>query len=85
MANPCANHVLRYPSDNCRQRWNILLENSKHGIVSMDFIIVPAIKCKLFYCLAALGRGEFEIINLHKVEQLTGDRDLVTDRDGGQV
>ena len=52
----------RRPDHDQRQRWTTFLRNHKHGIVAMDFLVVPTVRFRLLYAWSVIGHGRREII-----------------------
>jgi transposase InsO family protein len=53
----------RDPDHDQRQRWRTFLRNHKHGIVAMDFLVVPTIQFRLLYAWFVIGHGRRKIIH----------------------
>jgi len=53
----------RDPDHDQRQRWSTFLRNHRHGIVAMDFLVVPSARFQLLYAWFVIGHGRREIIH----------------------
>ena len=51
------------PDHDQRQRWRTFLRNHKHGIATMDSIVVPTVRFHLLYAWFVVGHGRREILH----------------------
>ncbi len=61
----------RKPDHDQRQRWKTFLRNHRHGIVAMDFLVVPTVRFRLLYAWFVIGHGRREIIHFGVTEHPT--------------
>ncbi len=61
----------RRPDHDQRQRWKTFLQNHKHGIAAMDFLVVPTVRFRLLYAWFVIGHGRREIIHFGVTEHPT--------------
>ncbi len=53
----------RTPDRGKQQRWMAFLRNHKHGIVAMDFLVVPTVRYRLLYVWFIIDHGRREILH----------------------